>query len=146
MTVFLLWDTNRGSSDSLGAYKTSLTVICFSPDGGWGQRSSVGGPLLSPQGMLGNGMGDLGQMELFGCNLWHGLDSRHDEGLMLDLGPQPAAIMAIKSQSRDKESCKSNPILDCAHMLAVIQLRWNNLMSHCIFSAVIQHHYWENWF
>ena len=60
---------------------------------------------------------------------------------MLDLGPQAAAIMAIKSPSSDKESCKSNPILGNAHMLAVIQLDLNNLMSLCIFSAIIQHYH-----
>lgn len=69
------------------------------------------------------------------------LDSSHAEDLMLHLGPQPAAIMAIKSPSSDKESCKSNPISGRAHMLAVIRLHLNNLMSHCIFSAIIQPHH-----
>lgn len=63
MTVFPLGDARRDNSDGLDAYKTSLTVIGSSPDGGRGQSSSVEGPLLSPQGMLGNGMGDTGQME-----------------------------------------------------------------------------------
>ncbi len=70
-----------------------------------------------------------------------GLDSSHSKGLMLDLGPQAAAIMAIKSPSSHKESCKSNPILDRAHMLALIRLHLNNLMSLCIFSAIIEHHH-----
>lgn len=70
-----------------------------------------------------------------------GLDSSRGEGLMLDLGPQAAAIMAIKSPSSDKESCKSNPILGRAHMLPVIRLHLNNLTSLWIFSAIIQHHH-----
>ena len=58
-----------------------------------------------------------------------GLDMSHTEGLTLDLGPQAVAIMAIKSPSSDKESCKSNLTLRQAHMLAVIRLPLNNLMS-----------------
>lgn len=54
--------------------------------------------------------------------------------------------MAIKSPSSNKESCKSNPVLDCAHMLAVIWFHINNLVSLCISSAVIQRHHSENWF
>lgn len=38
-----------------------------------------------------------------------GLDSSYAEGLMLERGPQAAAIMAIKSPSSDKVSRKSNP-------------------------------------
>jgi len=48
-----------------------------------------------------------------------GLDSSHTEGLMLDLGARPAAIMAIKSPSSDKESCKSNPIFGRAHTVCL---------------------------
>lgn len=62
-----------------------------------------------------------------------GLDSSHSEGLMLDLGPQAAAIMAIKSPSSDKVSCKSNPTLGHTHMLAVIKLHINNLMLFLYF-------------
>lgn len=76
-----------------------------------------------------------------GATFGTGLDSRHSEGLMLDLGPQAAAIMAIKTPSGDKESCKSNPALAHAHMLAVIELHLNNLMSHCISSVIIHHHH-----
>lgn len=60
---------------------------------------------------------------------------------MLDLGPQAAAIMAIKTPSGNKESCKSNPTPAHAHMLAVIELHLNNLMSHCISSAIIHYHH-----
>lgn len=76
--------------------------------------------------MLGNGMGDSGQIERFGCN---GLDSSQTEGLMFDSGPPAAAIMAIKRPLSDKERRKSNRILANAHMLPVILLHLNNLMS-----------------
>lgn len=56
---------------------------------------------------------------------------------MLDLGLRAAAIMAIKSPSSDKESGKSNPILAHGHMLAVIQLHINNLMSLSIFLEML---------
>lgn len=69
------------------------------------------------------------------------LDSSHCEDLMLDLGPRAAAIMAIKSPSSDKESCKSNPILAHGHMLAVIQLHINNLMSLSVFIEMILYHH-----
>lgn len=44
------------------------------------------------------------------------LDSSHSEALMLDLGLQAPAIMAIKSPSSDKESCKSKLILAHGHV------------------------------
>lgn len=49
-----------------------------------------------------------------------GLDSSRREGLMLDSGPQTAAVTAIKSPSSDKVSCKSNPALGHTQMLVVI--------------------------
>lgn len=59
--------------------------------------------------MLGNGRGDSVKWNDLGATSGTGLDSSHAEGLMLDRGPQAAAIMAIKSPSSDKVSCKSNP-------------------------------------
>lgn len=66
-------------------------------------------------------------------------DLSHSEGLMLDLGPREAAIMAIKSPSSDKESCKSNLALGHAHTPAVIRLPLSNLTSLWIFAAISQH-------
>lgn len=63
-----------------------------------------------------------------GATSGNGLDSSHSEGLMLDLGPQAAAVMAIKSPSSDKVSCKSYPTLGHTRMLAVSKLHINNLM------------------
>lgn len=148
MTVCPLWDTRRDNSDSLGAYKTSRTVIGSSPDGA-GVRVQVLRDHYCPHR-------ECWVMEWeiqvkwndLGATSGTGLDSSHSEGLMLDLGPQAAAITAIKSPSSDKVSCKSNPILGRAHMLAVIQLHINNLMVSLYFlsSYSTSPLVCENWF
>lgn len=65
------------------------------------------------------------------------LDSSCSDGLMFGLGAKAAAIMAVKRPSSNKESCKFSPILGRSHMLAVIRLHSDDLMSPCIFSAII---------
>lgn len=104
-------ETRRDDSESLGAYKTSRTVIGSNPDGAE-VRVQLLRDLYCPhrecwvmEWEIQVKQNDLGATS---CT---GLDSSHSEGLMLDLGPQAAAIMAIKSPSSDKESCKSNLVL-----------------------------------
>ncbi len=132
MTVCSLWDMKRDNSDPLHAYKTSLTVIAFSPDGAR-VRVQVLRDHYCPHR-------ECWVMEWeiqvkwndLGATSGTGLDPSHSEDLMLDLRPQAAAIIAIKSPLSDKESCKSNPILDLAQILAVIHLHLNHTMCLCI--------------
>lgn len=141
MTVSPLWDTKRDNSDSPGAYKTSLTVIGSSPDGAK-VRVQVLRDHYCPHRECWVMEWEIQvKWNYLGATSGTGLDSSHSEGLMLDLGPQAAVIMAIKSPSSHKESCKSNPILGRAHMLAVIWLHLNNFMSLCIYSTIIQYHH-----
>ena len=80
--------------------------------GGWGQGSGAGGMLLSPLGMLGNGMGDTGQMDRFGSDLQdRGSGSSESEGLILDLGARVPVIMTVKRLLSDKGSRKFDPLL-----------------------------------
>lgn len=105
-----LWGKKPDNPDSLGAYKTSRADIGSTPDGA-GVGVQVLGDHYCPHR-------ECWVMEWeiqvkwndLGATSGIGLDLSRSEGLMLDLGPKAAAIMAIKSPSSDKESCKSNPV------------------------------------
>lgn len=141
MTVCPLWDTKWDNSDNIGAYKTSLTVIGCSPDGAE-VRVQVLRDHRCPYWERWVMEWEIQvKWKDLGATSGTRLESSHSEERMLDLGLQAAAIMAIKSPSSDKESCKSNPILAHGHMLAVIQLHINNLMSLSISLEIILHHH-----
>lgn len=97
MTVCPLWDARRDNSDSLCTYKTSHTVIGCSPDGA-GVRVQALRDRHCP-----HREGWVMEWEIrvklndLGSTSGTGLDSSHSEGLMHDLGPEAAAIMAIKA-------------------------------------------------
>ncbi len=128
MTVCPLGDTKRDNSDGLGAHKTSLTVIASPPDG-----AGVGVQVLRDHYCPHRECWVM-EWEIqvkwndLGATSGTGFDSNHGEDLMLDLRPQAAAIIAIKSPLSDKESCKSNPALGLALIFAVIRLHPNHMM------------------
>lgn len=141
MTEFPTETQGQIIQKSLGAYKTSLAVVGCSSCG-HRVRVQVFRDQFGPRRECWAMEWEIQVTQNdFGATSGTGLDLNPDESLMLDTGPKTAAIMAIKPRLRDKESCKSNPLLASSHMLAVIPLHINNFMSLCIFAMTIQRYY-----